>query len=245
MSRAGLAALALAGAMAGCGSGGDRPATPARDAASLRPAQTRLVVPAGHGALTLYLRRSVVLRARPRGPRLAQLRAHTEFGSPRVVAVVRRRGHWLGVLAPQLPNGRVGWLRAGGGMTLFRVDWSLVASISRRVLVVRRAGRVVRRVPVAVGSPAAPTPGGRFAVTDKLLIGSGASPYGCCALALTGHQPRVPQGWGGGDRLAIHGTSNPASIGQAVSHGCLRAGRADMERLVRQVPLGTRVRFRA
>ena len=50
---------------------------------------------------------------------------------------------------------------------------------------------------------------GRFAVTDKLRTEDRAdSPYGCCALALTGHQTKLVPGWPGGDRLAIHGTPN-------------------------------------
>jgi lipoprotein-anchoring transpeptidase ErfK/SrfK len=114
--------------------------------------------------------------------------------------------------------------------------------VSRRELLVRRDGRVVERLPVGVGKPSTPTPPGLYAVTDKLLVRQRGSPYGCCILALTGHQPRVPQGWGGGDRLAIHSTTDEASIGLASSNGCLRASGAAMRRLVRAVPLGTRVK---
>ena len=60
-------------------------------------------------------------------------------------------------------------------------------------------------------------------------------------LALTGHQPLIPQGWGGGDRIAIHATPSPETIGHAASTGCLRTTNAVMRRLVRRVPLGTRV----
>jgi len=102
----------------------------------------------------------------------------------------------------------------------------------------------VRRFPVAVGSPSTPTPTGRFAVTDKLLTGDASSPYGCCILALSGRQPRTPQGWGGGDRLAIHATPLEETIGTAASLGCLRAAGRVMRRLVATVPLGTVVTIR-
>ena len=46
--------------------------------------------------------------------------------------------------------------------------------------------------------------------------------YGCCILALSGHQDNLPAGWPGGDRLAIHGGSG---IGSADSAGCLRGGK--------------------
>ena len=60
---------------------------------------------------------------------------------------------------------------------------------------------------IAMGGASTPTPTGRFAVTDKILFRNARGPYGCCALALTGHQPRLPSGWKGGDRIAIHSTS--------------------------------------
>jgi len=110
---------------------------------------------------------------------------------------------------------------------------------------VRREGRVVRRVRVAIGLPGTPTPTGRFAVTDALRIGRGYPQYGCCALALTGRQADLPQGWGGGDRLAIHGTTREGTIGGAASFGCLRASNADMRWLIRRVTLGAHVRIRA
>jgi hypothetical protein len=44
-----------------------------------------------------------------------------------------------------------------------------------------------------------------------------------------------------GDGYALHGTNNPASIGQAVSHGCVRLRNEDIERLYEIVPVGTPV----
>nr|WP_246345041.1 L,D-transpeptidase [Conexibacter arvalis] len=130
-------------------------------------------------------------------------------------------------------------------MEVHRSAWEITASLGRREIVVRRAGRVVSRFPVAIGSPSTPTPRGRFAVTDKLTTGSDTSPYGCCILALSGRQTRTPQGWGGGDRLAIHGTSLPQTIGTEASLGCLRAPTGAIRRLVETVPLGTLVTIRA
>jgi lipoprotein-anchoring transpeptidase ErfK/SrfK len=110
---------------------------------------------------------------------------------------------------------------------------------------VRDGEHVVARFPVAVGGSATPTPTGRFAVTDKLLTGNTASPYGCCIIALSARQTRTPQGWGGGDRVAIHTTDKPGTIGSAASLGCLRAPEDAMRRILRAVPLGTVVTIRA
>jgi lipoprotein-anchoring transpeptidase ErfK/SrfK len=60
-------------------------------------------------------------------------------------------------------------------------------------------------------------------------------------LALSGHQPDVPQHWAGGDRLAFHGTDRPATIGAAATLGCLHTDDATMRLLVSRVPLGTTV----
>ena len=44
-----------------------------------------------------------------------------------------------------------------------------------------------------------------------------------------------------GDGYALHGTDNPASIGQAVSHGCVRLRNEDIETLYQMVEVGTPV----
>ncbi|MEA2392051.1 MAG: hypothetical protein QOK31_2160 [Solirubrobacteraceae bacterium] len=141
--------------------------------------------------------------------------------------------------SPALANGRLGWV-ADERVRLFSVGYEIRVRISRREAVVLRGHRALFRFTVAVGRAATPTPLGRFAVTDKLRI-RGTASYGCCALPISGRQPNLPQGWGGGDRLAIHGTSDPASIGGAVSMGCLRASDQALRRLLVTVPLGTPV----
>ncbi|HWI07691.1 MAG TPA: L,D-transpeptidase [Solirubrobacteraceae bacterium] len=193
--------------------------------------------------LAARLVRRVRLRERPGGRVVRALGMRTGFGSPRMLAVVARRGRWLAVLSEHLPNSRAGWIPAAGAQLLV-VPYELQVDVSARLLVVQRHGRTVRRVSVAVGRPGTTTPTGRFAVTDALRVERG-SPYGCCVLALTGRQPNVPRGWPGGDRLAIHGTPNEATIGTAASSGCLRAAEREMRWLMSRVPLGTPVRIRA
>ena len=66
-------------------------------------------------------------------------------------------------------------------------------------------------------------------------------PYGSYAYGLSGFS-NVLTSFGGGDGvIGIHGTNDPSSIGQDVSHGCIRLQNADIERLVRFLPLGTPV----
>ena len=141
------------------------------------------------------------------------------------------------------PNGRV-LARAGASTEFGGTRVLSVAARRGRWLELRRHGRRIRRITVAVGRPGSETPTGRFAVTDKLNGRRYGSYYGCCVLALSGHQPKLPAGWSGGDRLAIHGTDSPATIGAAASAGCLRAWDADLHVLMRRVPVGTPVFIR-
>jgi L,D-transpeptidase catalytic domain len=201
----------------------------------------------GHLVAHVRAGHAVAVRARPDGPVVASLGSRTEFGSSRALSVVReQRGRWLGVTTPELPNGRLGWIDAGSGSLRYsRAPLELDIDLSRRQLVIRRAEDVIRRLPVSIGRPDAPTPTGRFAVTDKLPGQRYSSTYGCCILALSGTQPNLPAGWTGGNRLAIHGTQDEGTIGGRQSAGCLHARETDLRRLMKSVPLGTPVRIHA
>lgn len=182
----------------------------------------------------------LALRASPGGKVLARLPARNVFGERPTLSVVVRQGAWIGVVATELENGRLGWVRRRD-VDLSVTSVSIVVDVSERRLTLRVGARPVRSVTVAVGTARTPTPGGRFTVIAK-VPGERYGPwYGCCALGLSGHQTRLPPGWAGGDLIGIHGTNAPESIGLAVSAGCLRAPEADLRVLMRVVPLGAPV----
>jgi hypothetical protein len=190
------------------------------------------------GSRVAHVRRAaVVLRAAPGSAReLARVGTRTEFGSPTTFTVTGARGGWLEVISTELRNGVHGYVRRSA-VRVSREPYSLEVDLSARQLRVWRWGLLARRLQVAIGSPASPTPVGRFALTDK-LADLHPSVYGCCVLALSAHQTRLPPGWTGGDRIAIHGG---AGIGSAVSNGCLHAATADLRWLMARLPLGTAV----
>ena len=191
------------------------------------------------GNVTATVRGRPVLFSRPGGGgRRRVLPRKTQFDTPRVFGVVRRQGAWLAVQAPELENGRVGWLRAEGAK-LYSSPWSLHADLSRKSIEVRKNGRAMRRLKIAIGSPGHPTPKGRFSVTDKLKVTDPGSPYGCCVLALSGHQVDLPPDWPGGDRLAVHATRDVSSIGKPVSLGCMRTQSKQARWLIDTIPLGS------
>ena len=187
--------------------------------------------------------RSVALHSKPGGRVIAHVSSTTQFGSQTTLAVAASRGPWVGLTSTDIPNGTLGWVkrRSGDGLKAGSTHFSLRIDLSSRSIELRDGRRVIRRGSVGIGRPGSPTPTGRFSVTDK-MAGARYSPfYGCCIVALSGHQLHTPPGWQGGDRLAIHGTNNPASIGVPSSAGCLHADAADLRVLMRRVPLGTPV----
>jgi L,D-transpeptidase catalytic domain len=193
---------------------------------------------------TAYVPKPTVLYREPGGRKRLRITAKTEWGSPRVLGVVEQRGGWLGVQAAELRNGEIAWVRRREAR-VDCVNWSLHADLSKRILFVRRDGRTVRKMRVAIGRRSNPTPKGRFTVTDKLRVTDPDSPYGCCVLALSGHQTDLPDYWPGGDRLAVHATTEESTIGDPVSLGCMRTVSSRARWLIETVPLGSPIFIRA
>ena len=183
---------------------------------------------------------TVVLRDRPGGRVLASLGSHTQFGSPETVGVAVERGSWVGVISTHLPNGVLGWVPRQE-LRLTPVAWSIRVSLSSHLLVLRHGTEIVHSARIAVGASSSPTPIGRYVVTDHIDPGTQRSTYGCCILALSGHQPHPPAGWSRAQdwRLAIHGGGG---IGSNVSAaGCIHTDEATLRLLMRLTPLGTPV----
>lgn len=224
--------------------GGAKPLQPLSDvqgdsAAATHAAPAR---PKGYGVLRVRSGRTLELHSRPGGRVVTNVAATTQFGSPTTLAVAAQHGAWLGVTSTNLPNGKIAWVKGRqGALERHRTRLAIRIDLSRRRLQLMSGRRVVRTATVGIGRPGSPTPRGRFAITDKLDGGAYGPYYGCCILALSGHQTNTPAGWRGGDRLAIHGTNAPSSIGAPSSAGCLHAEAADLRVLMRRVPLGTPV----
>jgi hypothetical protein len=189
------------------------------------------------------LGKQVVMHTRPHGPKIGKLGTRTEFGSQRALWVQRVNGDWFGVPVANLPNGRLAWIRDDRArLELYETRYWIRADRSRQLLQLHYGNQVLDSFRVTVGRPGSPTPLGAYSVTDG-LAGEGVGPYyGCCVLALTGHQTHLPPDWIGGDRIAIHGT--PGSVGGAISAGCLRAADRDLVGLFARVPLGAPVFIR-
>jgi lipoprotein-anchoring transpeptidase ErfK/SrfK len=186
-------------------------------------------------------RKIIVVHEAPGSSAGIRIGPRTEYGSKIRYAVVKRRGRWLGVITPAVPNGSIGWVRASSVRRARFVRERVEVDLSRRLLRVLMDERVVLETKVAVGAAESPTPIGRFAITDKVPGSSLGSVYGCCVLVLSGHQPRPPRGWAPVDyRLAIHG-GDERTIGTPISAGCVHVRAATLRALMKRLPVGTPV----
>lgn len=85
--------------------------------------------------------------------------------------------------------------------------------------------------PVAIGKPETPTPPGHWHITRKIINPGGI--LGSRWMELSIPSSDGPYG--------IHGTTQPWSIGKAVSNGCIRMYNHHAEEVFSQVSIGTPV----
>lgn len=148
-------------------------------------------------------------------------------------------GRYGRVTVPYSAPVRTGWIDLKGA-ELSRTAYSVHADLSEHTIVVKRLDGAIMRISAATGAAGSPTPTGRYFVVDLVPIPEGGS-FGTYAFGLSGIQPNLPDGWTGGNQLAIHGTSDPGSIGTSASAGCLRVSERALDRLKPVLRLGTPV----
>jgi hypothetical protein len=153
------------------------------------------------------------------------------------------RPAWYRVQLPIRPNGSIGYVRASD-VTIALVEARIEIDLSERRLDYYERGRRVLRAITAVGAPITPTPTGRYYVNQRLVAGDPWGPFGPAALGISAFSP-VLQDWVQGGPIAIHGTNDPGSVGQAASHGCLRVANETLLWLFERTPAGTPVVIRA
>lgn len=120
------------------------------------------------------------------------------------------------------------------------VKHEIVVSLVDRRLALLEDGKVVKIYRVAVGKASTPSPVGTFTIMrrvtnpvyehdGKVIQPGPGNPVGNRWMGLN------VRGYG------IHGTNVPSSVGKAVSHGCIRLGKADIEDLFRRARVGDQV----
>jgi lipoprotein-anchoring transpeptidase ErfK/SrfK len=119
----------------------------------------------------------------------------------------------------------------------------IIISIADRKLALLDDGKVLKTYPIAVGARHTPSPDGDFVIVnhakdptyrhgDKEIAPGSDNPLGSRWMGLS------LKGYG------IHGTNVQSSVGKAVSHGCFRMRKQDVEELYTMVQVGDAVTVR-
>lgn len=225
----------------GCGGGGNSP-TPG-STASLRKHSSAAVRHVqqhpGESIVATAVTSSVPIYRTPtaRHP-FKRLSNPTSVGAPLVFLVKSRSRGWEHVYLPIRPDGATGWVK-DRDVSLAWNPYSLLARLRRHELILRKDGRVAARFPAAVGRSVLPTPTGRYYVVELLKQPDPNGVYGPYALGTSAFSQVLYHFGGGPGQIGIHGTDEHGSIGQSVSHGCIRLRNRDIVRLAHVLPLGT------
>lgn len=164
---------------------------------------------------------------------------------PLTLLVKQRRAGWVQTYLPMRPNGALAWVRSSA-VRLLKDPWALVIQLRSHRLVLKRADRVIRTFPIAVGKASTPTPTGHFFLTELLKQPDPAGAYGPYAFGTSDFSNVIKHfGNGGNGQIGIHGTDQPWVIGTSASHGCIRLYNRDVVWLAGHIPLGTPVRISA
>jgi hypothetical protein len=147
---------------------------------------------------------------------------------------------WYRVELPVLPNGSSGWVPARA-LRVYTVTSRIVISLSKRRLRLYRSGRLVLQTAAGIGATATPTPVGRYFVNERYVLSSPDGPFGPDALGISAHSDALQHVWVEQGPIAVHGTNEPWTIGQAASHGCIHVDNQVMKRLFPLAPAGTPV----
>lgn len=195
-----------------------------------------------HGASTnVQAKSDLKVYAQPDGKKVVTtLKAKTGLGSKTTLLVLDQRDGWFHVALPTRPNGSTGWVKAGD-VNVRQNDVSVTVDLTARTVRVFKGDKVAIESPIAIGAADTATPAGDFYVTDFLQTPDAKGAYGPFAFGLSGHSDTLTEFAGGDGQIGIHGTNDPSSIGQAVSHGCVRLPNDVITLLANTVTLGTPV----
>ena len=192
----------------------------------------------GESLIAVAKRSSIQVLTRSTGAVRWRLRNPNADGAPLMFLVIAQQDDGWKVRVPTRPNGAVGWVRDND--VELKVDpYDLRVSLRRHALSVYDGGRLIRTFPVGVGTRCAPTPPGRFFLTELLIAANPTGPYGPYAYGTSAFSDVFSEFEGGPGQIGVHGTNDPSSIGRNVSNGCIRLRVQDIRALAHMVPAGT------
>ncbi|HEU4983018.1 MAG TPA: L,D-transpeptidase [Acidobacteriaceae bacterium] len=130
--------------------------------------------------------------------------------------------------------------KAASSPTPVKINRTILVSLEDHRLALLEDGAVKAIYPVAVGKASTPSPTGTFTIVNHVI---NPTYYHHGEVIPPGPENPVGNRWMGLSvaGYGIHGTNAPRSIGKAVSHGCIRMSRRDLDELFAQVRIGDTV----
>lgn len=121
---------------------------------------------------------------------------------------------------------------------------SITVNLPSRTLELCADNNLLKEFPIAIGKPSTPTPLGEFSIIYKEVNPAWYPPDQPGRMVPSGPDNPLGYRWLGiWNDYGIHGTNAPASIGNAVSNGCIRMHETDVEELFDLVNYGTPVKI--
>lgn len=132
-------------------------------------------------------------------------------------------------------------IRVGQKLKVSKTNFSVLVDKSQNVLTLKQGEEVLKVYRCSTGKADSNTPAGVFKITSRIIDPPWYSPNG----VIPPGDPKNLLGsrWLGFDLpgYGIHGTTDPTTIGQPVTNGCVRLANADVEELFVLLPEGTSV----
>ena len=151
----------------------------------------------------------------------------------------------------RINNMKTSNIRAGDNLKVVTGKFSIEVDKSEFTLTLYLNGDFVKEYPIAYGNPKeSPTPEGTFKIVGSSKL---VNPPWYKYDKTTGQTTVVPFGdpqhsigtrwmtFKESEKIGIHGTNDPSSIGKAITNGCVRMHNEDVEELFDLVPGGTEV----
>lgn len=133
-------------------------------------------------------------------------------------------------------------IRVGRKIKVPKATFSIAVNKSQKILMLKADGQIFKTYKIATGKENKPTPVGTFTITAKIVDPPW---YQLNGKMIPAGDPKNQLGsrWLGLSKpsYGIHGTIDPASIGQNATEGCVRMTNPDVEELFSIVPEGTEV----
>lgn len=165
----------------------------------------------------------------------------TYFGNTLALRVIGdASGEWAQVALPTRPNGQTGWIKTAD-WNIQSSNWYVQINTGNNTVAVWRGEELMLETQAVTGAGGTPTPKVTAFIDEKLAGPSGAYGPWLLSLGVFSNAHNTFGSSAGLPKIALHGTNNPALMGQYASNGCIRVVNESITWMYNNVPVGSYV----